>query len=199
MTTSERQAERTGDGTATAPGSGLATQGETRGDGQETEPITGSVATAPNDPRQLELEIERTREQLGETVQELFYRADVIARARAKATEVSGKYKSTVLQARNQAAAHAGRVRTQVTGNTTAAWQKAASANKAGKDQLRNRTATARKQTWEAMPDQVRQVVTSGASGARDPWLALAIALGAVSVGCLAAWQRAMRSSSAAG
>jgi Protein of unknown function (DUF3618) len=200
MTTSEREvrpAEQTADNTVPAPRSGASTQGETRGDTRETEPLTGSIASAPDDSRQLQLEIERTREQLGETVQELFARADVIARARAKANQVSGKYKSTVFQARNQAAHHAGRVRTQVTGNTTTAWQKATSANKAGQDQFRSRAVAVRAQTWEAMPKQVRRAITNGASGGRESWLALAIALGVASVGCLAARQLVMRSSSA--
>jgi hypothetical protein len=65
---------------------------------------TGSVAATPADARQLEAEIERTREQLGETVQELAYRADVKSRARAKAAEVSGRLKGTTAQVRSNAA-----------------------------------------------------------------------------------------------
>jgi hypothetical protein len=178
MTTSEREvrpADRSGDNTAAAPDAGLSSREETRGDARQKEPLTSSVATAPDDSRQLELEIERTREQLGETVQELFARVDVMARARAKATEVSGKYKNTMVQARNQAATRAGRVRTQIAGNTTALRRKATSANKA----------------------QVRKAVTNGASGVQEHWLELAIALGVVSVSCLVAWQWVTHTSSA--
>ena len=48
----------------------------------------------------LEAEIERTREQLGDTVQELASRADVKSRARAKAAELTGRAKNTAAQAR---------------------------------------------------------------------------------------------------
>jgi hypothetical protein len=83
MTTSEE----------TAPGSELSPQA----------PITGTVAAPPKDPRQLEQEIERTREQLGQTMQELVARVDVKSRARAKAAELSGRVKSTTAQARKTA------------------------------------------------------------------------------------------------
>jgi len=159
MTTSEKEAgpaERTAGNTATAPGSELASQDAPRGGAQETAPLTGSIATAPDDARQLEREIERTREQLGETVQELLAKVDVKARARAKATELSGKFKDTMVQARGEATNRAGRLRSQVS-----------------------------------------QAGTNGASGARQHGMALAIALGVVSVGCLAVRQWLIRTSSA--
>ena len=72
----------------------------TSGDAQEAAPLSGSVTAPPANARQLEAEIRRTREQLGETVQELVARADVKSRALAKAAELSGKYKTAVAQAR---------------------------------------------------------------------------------------------------
>ncbi len=172
-------------------------QAVTRGDAKESEPVTGSVAAVPDDARQLELEIERTREQLGDTVQELLARVDVKARARAMATEVSGKCKSTIVQARNQAAIRAGGMRDQVAGNTAAARQKAASAGRAGKEQVRGRIVAAGTPAWEAMPEQVRGAVTKGANGARERWIPLAVAAGVVIVGYLAIRQWKVRSSSA--
>jgi hypothetical protein len=189
-------AQRTADDKEAAPGSELSSQTATRGDVQETQPVTGSVATAPDDVRQLQLQIERTREQLGETVQELLARVDVKARARAMATEVSGKCKSTMVQARNQAAIRAGGVRDQVAGNTVAARQKAASAGRAGKDQVRGRIVAAGTPAWEAMPEQVRRTVTKGASGARERWMPLAVAAGVVIIGYLAIRQWKVRPSS---
>jgi hypothetical protein len=113
MTTREgdaRPAERTDDKTETAPGSELssragadragADRAGAEGRANEPAPLTGSVAAPPRDARQLELEIERTREQLGQTVQELIARVDVKSMALAKASEMSGKWKSTTLQAR---------------------------------------------------------------------------------------------------
>lgn len=94
MTTREEKAgpaEPTGAQPETAPGSELSSRAGTGGDAAETAPLTGTVAAPPDDARQLEREIERTREQLGETVQELIARVDVKSRALARATEVSGQ------------------------------------------------------------------------------------------------------------
>ena len=66
----------------------------------EMTPLTGSVTAAPDNARQLEAEIARTREQLGQTVQELAARADVKSRARAKATEVSDRLKDAAAEVR---------------------------------------------------------------------------------------------------
>lgn len=74
-------------------------------DSREMAPLTGSVKAPPVDARQLEAEIERTREQLGQTVQELAARADVKSRARAKATEVSERLKVTTARVRGNAGA----------------------------------------------------------------------------------------------
>jgi hypothetical protein len=60
------------------------------------------------DANQLREEIERTREHLGETVEQLAAKVDVKGRAQAKATELAGQVsrqaKSTVAQGRVQAA-----------------------------------------------------------------------------------------------
>jgi hypothetical protein len=46
---------------------------------------------------ELQQEIEQTRQQLGQTVDELAAKTDVKARARAKATEVSGRVRQSQL------------------------------------------------------------------------------------------------------
>ncbi len=174
MTTREGEArpeQRTAVQAETAPGSDPPARAATGGDTAETAPLSGTVAAPPDDARRLELEIERTREQLGETVQELIARADVKARALAKATEVSGKCKSTMVQARKHAATRAAGVRGQIAGKTVAARQRAASAGAPA---------------WEAMPAQMRQAAAKAAAGARQHWLPLAIAAGVVIVGCVA-------------
>jgi hypothetical protein len=161
-------------------------------DKPETAPLTGRVVAPANDPRQLEAEIERTRQQLGETVQELASRVDVKSRARAKAAELSGRMKGTTVQARRNAVARAGNVRSQVTSKTGAARQKAISAGAGGRDQLRNRAAAVGAPVWQATPEQVRRAVTKGASGARERWMPLAVAAGVFIVGYLAVrqWNR---------
>lgn len=97
MTTREGKAgpaEQTNAKPATAPGSDLSSRAGTGGATKETAPLTGTVAAPPDNARQLEREIERTREQLGETVQELIARVDVKGRALAKATAVTGQLRS---------------------------------------------------------------------------------------------------------
>ena len=152
-------------------------------DGREAAPLTGRIAAPADDPQQLEAEIWRTREQLGDTVQELAGRADVKSRARARAAE-----------ARRNAAARAGDVRNQVTSKTVAARQKVISAGAARKDQLRTRATAMGAPVWQATPEQVRRTVTNGANSAREGWVPLAVAAGMLFVGSLAAWQWSRRS-----
>jgi hypothetical protein len=175
-----------------ASGTELSPTAAADGEAQEMAPLTGSIAPAPDDPQQLEAEIERTRDQLGQTVQELIARADVKSRARIKVAELTGKAKSTTVQARHNAAARAGSVRGQVAGKATVAQQRAMSAGVARKDQLRDRATAVGAPVWEATPDQVRRTVTKGASGAREHWMPLAMAAGVLVVGYLVLrrWRR---------
>ena len=97
-------------------------------------PLAGALSAAPDDVQQVEQEIERTREQLGETVEQLAAKADVKGRARAKAAEVSERVKSKTSQAQNEVAAGAESVRSQLVAKTATARQKAMFAGGAGKD-----------------------------------------------------------------
>lgn len=69
-----------------------------------TSGATSDSAAAPGDPQALEQEIERTREQLGETVEQLVAKTDVKARAQAKVTELTGRVKAKAGQVQQQAA-----------------------------------------------------------------------------------------------
>lgn len=93
---------------------------------------------APDDAQRLQAEIERTREQLGETVEQLAAKADMKSRARAKAAALAGRVKNTTRQ-------------------------KAVSARQAGMSQLQRRAAP----VWEATPEPARQAVAQGASAVR--------------------------------
>ena len=66
------------------------------------EPATG---------RELQEEIEQTRERLGQTVEELVAKADVKARAQAKAAEVKVKAQDKAADVKSRAADLAGNVR----------------------------------------------------------------------------------------
>ncbi len=146
----------------------------------------GGGLPAPNDVQQLEQEIERTREQLGETVEQLVAKADVKGRARAKAAEVSERVKSKTSQAQNEVAAGAESARSQFAAKSAAARQKAMSAVGAGKDQLHGRTAAVAAPVWEAAPVSLRRSVARGASTARQHRVPLAVAAGVVIAGYLA-------------
>ncbi len=149
-------------------------------------PLAGALSAAPDDVQQVEQEIERTREQLGETVEQLAAKADVKVRARAKAAEVSERVKSKTSQAQNEVASSAESVRSQLVAKTAAARQKAMSAGGAGKDQLQGRTAAVVTPVWEAAPEPLRRSVARGASTARRHRVPLAVAAGVVIAGYLA-------------
>ena len=71
-------------------------------------------------------EIDRTREQLGETVEALAAKADVKARARDKAADLTGHVASAADQLREQAAARASQVCGGLAGKVTGARRTAA-------------------------------------------------------------------------
>ncbi len=66
---------------------------------------------ARDDAQQLAQEIERTREQLGETVEQLAAKADVKNRAQATAAKLPGRVKALASQAQRKVAAQTGTVR----------------------------------------------------------------------------------------
>ena len=63
--------------------------------------------TAP----EIQQEIERTRERLGETVDELAAKADVKSRARAKAAEMKAKAQGKAIEMKSKATQVSGQVR----------------------------------------------------------------------------------------
>lgn len=60
---------------------------------QPTGPEAMLDGAVPDDEQELRQDIERTREQLGETVEQLAAKADVKARTRAKAADLAGQVK----------------------------------------------------------------------------------------------------------
>ena len=65
----------------------------------------------PSTGRELQEEIEQTRERLGQTVEELVAKADVKARAQAKAAEVKVKARDKAADVKNSAVGMSGNVR----------------------------------------------------------------------------------------
>ena len=130
-------------------------------------PGHASAATgAPDGPEQLKAEIEQTREQLGDTVDQLTAKADVKGRTQAKAADLTDRAKAKTSQARLQAAVQADRVRSRLAATTAKAREQAASAGK-------------------AVPEPVRRVVVNGGEAARQHRKPLAIAVGVLILGAV--------------
>ena len=82
-----------------------------KSDGHQA-PVVGKVVQGPaggDDAQRLREEIERTREHLGATVEQLVARADVKSRALAEAAELTGRLKLAAVQARQAAPGYARR------------------------------------------------------------------------------------------
>jgi len=145
-----------------------------------TEPPAGPEAvpegTVPGDEQELREEIERTREQLGQTVEQLVAKTDLKGRARAKAADLAGRVKGSTARARAKAAERGAGMRSQVAGKTVMARQKTAALGGTAKTQLQARAAPA----WEATPEPVRRTAVKGISAAqrrRVPLMAAAAML----------------------
>jgi hypothetical protein len=156
--------------------------------------VTADTAAAapPDDPQQLTEEIERTREQLGETVEQLAAKADVKARAQAKARQVTGRLKGTAGQARQQAAAKAGQVQRQLAGKTARPRQKMASMSGPAQGQVRQQAAAAAAMISKVTPEPVQRAATKAAATVRQRRVTLAVAVGAAGLAwmVIARWRR---------
>jgi hypothetical protein len=69
------------------------------------------TAPDPASAAELQQEIERTREHLGQTVEELAAKADVKSRARAKTADVKSRARATTAEVKRKAADASGQVR----------------------------------------------------------------------------------------
>jgi hypothetical protein len=130
------------------------------------------VEEGPADEAELRQEIEQTRGQLGETVEQLAAKTDVKGRARARAAELAGRMKTQTAQARTRAAAQASSVRGQLTGKAAEVRQKATAVGGTARTQLQAKAAPVR----EATPEPVRRAVAKGASTAQQRRVPLAVA-----------------------
>jgi cobalamin biosynthesis Mg chelatase CobN len=138
---------------------------------------TAPGGTAPDDEQELRHEIEQTREQLGETVEQLAAKTDVKSQARAKAAAVTGRVKDKTAQIRAKAGDGGAGVRSQAAGKTAQARQQATAA----KNQIQARASGA----WQAAPEDVRRTVAKGASTANQRRAPLAVAAAVLITGYL--------------
>jgi hypothetical protein len=177
---------------AAAPGTGRAVAHPPDGDTPPATSRADADTGTPDDVRELQQEIEQTREHLGETVEQLVAKADLKARAQDKAAELTGRVKGKTNRARTRAAVRAGKARDQLARKTAGTGQRAKSAGTTVKEQLPGRAASAGAPVWRATPEPVRQAVARGASTARGRRVPLAVAAGVLISGYLAIrwWRR---------
>jgi hypothetical protein len=136
----------------------------------------------PENEQELRAEIERSREALGETADQLVAKADVKGRAKAKAGELAGRVKSKTARTRAAVAGRAAKMRIRVASTTRVARQKAAAAGSTATAQAQARTAPVR----QATPEPVRRAVAKVASTAKQRPAPLVASGAALIAACVA-------------
>jgi Protein of unknown function (DUF3618) len=156
----------------------------------------------PDSPEQLRAEIERTREQLGDTVDQLAAKADVKAQAQAKVAGLTQRAKDTADQVRQRAADTAGQARQQAADAAGQARQRAADATGQVRQHAADATGQARQHAADTVgqarqqaaavagtgqeqlqartPESVQRAASAGAAKARQYRTQLAVAAGSV-------------------
>jgi Protein of unknown function (DUF3618) len=178
-------------GSRTSTGAGRAAESPPGNGAAPPARPNAAESAPPEDVRELQQEIELTRERLGETVDQLVAKADVKARAKDTAAELADRVKGQAGQAKAQAAARAGTVRDQLAGHAVGARQKAADLGTTTKEQVSAGAAAAAAPVWEAAPEPARQAVVKGAAAARQHRVPLAVAAGVLVVGFVVIrWRR---------
>jgi len=135
------------------------TAGESRDAGTQTGPGSAPPASA----EALVEEINRTREELGDTVQALAARADVKARAQQRAAEVSGQLKGRVDEVKAGLTSRAGQVKGELSGRlgqtrqvVTERGKTVLGASQPTAQRARQRAAQAGTSAWQAAPAPVQ-------------------------------------------
>jgi gas vesicle protein len=124
----------------------------------------GEAQSPPDDPQALVEEIERTREELGNTVEALAAKMDVKARATERAAEVSDQVKERLTEAKQELTGKLGQVASGLTGKA-AQTRRAVSDNGktvlgAGQPaarELTGRAAAAGTTAWHGAPEPVQR------------------------------------------
>ena len=124
-------------------------------------------SSVPDDPEQLRQDIERTREQLGETVEALVAKTDVKAQAKEKVNNLTGRLKDGTVQAKEQATARVAQARDQLSAKTNDAKQ-AATANgatvKDARNQLQAGAAAVGTKVRDVTPEPVQRAAKHAAA-----------------------------------
>ncbi|MEU6099756.1 DUF3618 domain-containing protein [Streptomyces flaveolus] len=145
----------------------------TSGDGARTG-STAQPTGGAKGPDELRRQIEQTRSQLGDTVEELAGKADVKGRARARAADLRDKAGAMTVQLRSSAAqaGHSVQDRASRAGHTV-------------HDKADRAGHTAQQQARQRVPERVRGVVQAGMRHPRPVLVAGAAAGAVVAAGVL--------------
>jgi hypothetical protein len=147
------------------------------------------TASEPADNvRELRQEIEQTRGQLGETVEQLVAKTDVKARARDQAAALAGRVKGQASQAREQAATRARKMRDQLAGQAGGTRQPTVLLDTPATRQSPARIPAVGATAWQALPEPVRQAAAKAAGSTRERRVQLVAAAGVLLAGGVALW-----------
>lgn len=138
-------------------------------------------------------EIERTRMQLGETVEALAAKADVKAAARQKAAGAREHATAKAGQVRVKAADQAGKARSQLADRAVRARRTILSAGRPVREQIQGSAEATGAKAWRALPDRAQRAAKRAAVTVQRRPVALAgFAAGAL-FACIAAVRRRHR------
>ena len=154
----------------------------------------GPGGDAPGHPDELMAEIERTRAELGDTVDALAAKADVKARAQQRAAEVSGQLKGRVDEVKAGLTGRAGQLKGELAGKAgqtrqavTERGKTVLGASQPTAQRARQRAAQAGTSAWQAAPEPVQKGARRVARTVDEHRIpAIAIAGATVLVGWLA-------------
>jgi hypothetical protein len=139
-------------------------------------------SSVPDDPDQLRQDIERTREQLGETVEALVAKTDVKAQAKDKVGQLTGRLKGTTAQAKEQATARVTQARDQLTSKTSDAKQAATANGASARNQLQARATVVGGKVRDVTPEPVQRVARQAAARTSSRQAAIAAAAAGVAL-----------------
>jgi phage shock protein A len=117
-------------------------------------------SSVPDDPEQLRQDIERTREQLGETVEALVAKTDVKAQAKEKVNNLTDRLKGTTVQA----TARVTQARDQLASKTSDAKQSATTNGATARDQLQARATVVGGKVRDVTPEPVQRAARHAAA-----------------------------------
>jgi Protein of unknown function (DUF3618) len=155
--------------------------------GEQEHRVAGDAA------EELRWEIEQTRDQLGDTVEQLVAKTDVKKQAKRKATEATEHVKSTASQVAGQATEKAAAIGSTLASGTAQTRMRAQAASEvgkarleAGKARLQDRAAELGTPGPDASVERVRRAAIQGVKGAQQRQVPLAAVAGSIVAGYLA-------------